>query len=139
LALPSNTASAAVEVRSVNAAIAAASPGDTVVIPAGTYVGEVVIDMSITLVAEGVVVLDGGGLGDVVHVTAEDVTVRGFVVRNSARNVSDEPTGIRLSADGATIEDNRVEEVLYGISLLSSGNHVIRNNYVSSMASLAPE
>ncbi|MCK9485153.1 MAG: nitrous oxide reductase family maturation protein NosD [Dehalococcoidia bacterium] len=141
LALPSATAAAspALAAADLNEAIAAAVEGSTLAVPAGTYVGTVVVDKPLTLVADGTVVLDGAGMGDVVQVTADGVTLRGFTVRNSARNVSDEPTGIRLSGNHATVEGNRVEDVLYGISLLSSGGHVVRDNYVSSMADLAPE
>lgn len=142
LALPSGHVSAAdgsIETGTLAGRIAGAPEGSTLLVPAGTYLGPVVIDRTLTLVADGKVILDGGGTGDVVRITADGVTLRGFTVRNSARNVSDEPTGIRLEGDHATIEGNRVEDVLYGISLLSSGGHVVRDNHVSSMADLPPE
>ena len=132
-------AGAAPEQQSIAAAIAAASPGATVVIPAGTYVEQLVLDKPITLIGEGHPVIDGDGRGDVVQITAEDVTVRGFIVRNSARQVSGEPTGIRVTADRATIEGNRLEDVLYGIALQDSGGHVVRGNAISSVVALAPE
>ena len=127
------------EQQSIGAAIAAAAPGDTVVIPAGTYVEQLVIDNPVVLVGEGRPVIDGGGAGDVVHITAPDVTLRGFVVRNSARIVTGEPTGIRVTADRATIEDNEVREVLYGIALQNSNGHTVRRNSVTSFLDMAPE
>lgn len=124
---------------SIAAAVAAAPPGGTVIIPAGTYVGALVIDRPVVLVGEGNPVIDGGGTGDVVQITAPDVTLRGFVVRNSARIVTGEPAGIRVQADRATIEANRVEDVLYGIVLDSSNDHVVRGNNVSSVLDLPAE
>jgi len=127
------------EQQSIGAAIAAAAPGDTVVIPAGTYVEQLVIDKPVVLVGEGRPVIDGGGAGDVVHITAEDVTLRGFVVRNSARRVTGEPTGIRVTADRATLEDNEVGDVLYGIALQNSNGHTVRGNHVTSFLDMVPE
>ena len=47
------------------AAIAAAEGGDTITVPAGTYAGPFVIEKPMTLAADGRVVLDGGGEGDI--------------------------------------------------------------------------
>lgn len=124
---------------SIAAAIAAAPPGGTVVIPAGTYHGALVIDRPVVLVGEGQPVIDGGGEGDVVRITAEGVTLRGFDIRHSARIVTGEPAGIRVQGDGATLEDNRLEDVLYGIVLDESDGHLVRGNYVSSVLSLPAE
>ncbi|MEX2032783.1 MAG: NosD domain-containing protein, partial [Dehalococcoidia bacterium] len=62
-----------------------------------------------------------------------------FIVRNSARTVSNEPAGIRVTADRATIEGNRLEDVLYGVILDGSDQHVVRNNHVSSIRDLPAE
>jgi nitrous oxidase accessory protein len=118
---------------SIQAAIDAAEPGDTVTIPAGVYEENVVIDKRITLQGEGWPVIDGGRRGDVVVIAADGVTLRGFVIRGSARAVSEEPGGIRLTGDNATIEDNRLTDVLYGIILIDSDGHVIRGNTVVSI------
>lgn len=118
----------------LQAQIDAASDGDTLTIPAGTYQGAVVIDKPLTLIGEGMPVIDGLGQGDVVTVTAEGVTLRGFEIINSSRAVSIEPGGIRLSADKAVIEDNHLHDVLYGIIMVGSRDHVIRGNQVSSFA-----
>lgn len=139
LALPRGSAMAAEGPFSIAEAIASAAPGDTIVVPAGVHHGSVVIDKSVVLDGQGGAILDGDGSGDVVRVTAEGVTVRGFTVRHSGRSVSEEPTGIRVLADRATIEDNRLEDVLYGISLHTSNGHVVRGNDVSSVTDLSPE
>ncbi|MCK9520916.1 MAG: nitrous oxide reductase family maturation protein NosD, partial [Dehalococcoidia bacterium] len=124
---------------SIAAAIEAAEPGDTIVIPPGEYFETVVVTKPLTLIGEGFPVIDGGGKGDVVRIEAEDVTLRGFVVRNSATAVADEPAGIRVIGDRATIEENRIEEVLYGITLQESNGHLVRGNQISSKSSLPAE
>lgn len=124
---------------SITQAIEAARPGDTVVIPAGVYQEQLVIDRPIVLVGEGAPVIDGGGLGDVVRIEADDVTLRGFVVRHSARIVTGEPSGIRVTGHRATLEGNRLEDVLYGIALQNSNGHVVRDNSIASVREIAPE
>lgn len=121
------------------AMIAAAEPGSTVRVPAGHYPGPIIIDKSITLEGEGWPVIDGGRKGDVVRVTADDVTFRGFEVRGSGREVSDEPTGIRALGDRATIEGNRFIDVLYGVTLHESDGHTVRNNDIQSILEFAAE
>ncbi len=140
-ALPPATATAAETSggTSIAAAIQAASPGDTVAIPPGTYFEQVTIDKALVLDGGGAAVIDGGAQGDVVRVIAEDVTLRGFIIRNSARTVSNEPAGIRVTGDRAVIEGNRLEDVLYGILLDASDHHVVRNNHVSSILELPAE
>lgn len=118
----------------IQAAIDAAQPGDTVTIPAGVYRETVVVNKTLTLQGEGEPVIDGEGRGDVVVVEADGVTIRGFVITGSSRRVSEEPAGIRLTGDNATVENNRLHEVLYGIILIGSDGHTIRNNDVSSIA-----
>lgn len=133
------TAHAATDGGDLNAMIAAASPGSTLKVPAGTYRGQVTIDKTIALEGVGWPVIDGERAGDVIRITAGGVTIRGFVIQGSAREVSDEPAGIRVLGDHAVIEGNRVRDVLYGISLHDSDGHVVRGNNVQSILEFAAE
>ena len=67
----------------LRAAVAAAQPGATIHVPAGIYPAPIVIDKPLTLIGEGMPVIQGDGTGDVVEINAPDVTLRGFVVRGS--------------------------------------------------------
>lgn len=119
--------------------IDAAEPGTTVVVPSGHYAEQLVIEKPIELVADGDVVIDGGGSGDVVVIAAENVTLRGFIIENSGRLVSGEPSGIRVTAHNATIEDNVLRDVLYGIVLQDSDGHSVSGNRISSMLEFGAE
>jgi nitrous oxidase accessory protein len=124
---------------SLQVIIDAAAPGDMVMVPAGLYEGPVVIDKTLTLVGDGLPVIDGGRAGDVVRITADGVTLRGFVIQGSGRNFSTEPAGIRLEGENATIEGNQVRDVLYGLVLQNSGGHTVRGNRVQSIVENPPE
>lgn len=113
------------------AALAAAEPGDTILVPPGTYAGPLTIDTAgLTLEGQDWPVVDGQGLGDVITITAPDVTVRGLVLRHSGDSLDAENAGITGLAPRLTIEDNRLEDVLFGIYLKEAPGSVVRGNQV---------
>ncbi|HSF40928.1 MAG TPA: nitrous oxide reductase family maturation protein NosD [Thermoanaerobaculia bacterium] len=118
--------------RSIGAAVAAAAPGDEVLVRAGLYRENVTIAQPLVLRGEPGAVLDGGGQGTVVLVKKGPSAVRGLTVRGSGDSFLYEDSGIKL--DGAadcTVEGNRVEDSLFGILARTSprvrvlGNHVV--------------
>ncbi len=80
----------------LQALVDAAAPGDTIPVPAGIYAAPLVIDKPLTLVGDGMPVIQGDGTGDVVEITAPDVTLRGFVVRGSGDSLDREHAGITV-------------------------------------------
>lgn len=116
-----------------------AAPGSTVEVPAGTYHEQVTVTKPLTLVGVGRPVIDGGGKGDVVVIAADGVTLRGFVIQGSNTEVSDEPCAVRLNGNRATIEQNVIRNVLYGIILEDTVGHTIRGNEISSIVSFNAE
>lgn len=113
-------------------AIAQTSKGDVLKVPAGVYPGPVVLDRSITLVGEPGAILDGRGDGDVVQITAPDVTLRGFVIRNTGDILDRENSGVVVTAPRAIIADNRLEDVLFGIYLKNSPSSTVQRNHIAS-------
>ncbi len=116
-----------------------AEPGATVTVPAGVYHEQLVITRPVVLIGEGWPVIDGGGKGDVIRVKAPGVTIQGFEIRNSSTDVSDEPAGVRVSANNSVIRQNRISEVMYGIELQDSGGHLVQDNDIASIARFGPE
>jgi len=108
-----------------------APPGTTVVVPAGSYRTHLVVDKPLTLLADGDVRLDGSGLGSVVTVTGDDVTVRGFEVANTGGQVEMAAAIKILEADNVTIEDNHLEGFFHGIASLGATNVRIVGNTIS--------
>lgn len=114
------------------AALATAQPDATITVPAGLYQGSLTIDKPVTLVAEEGAIIDGGGQSDVVTISAPDVTLRGFVIRNSGDSLDREHAGITVEAPRATIEQNHLEDVLFGVYLKNAPGSVLRENIVLS-------
>lgn len=129
-ALTLNAAPAHASKFNINAAIAAAHKDDTITLPKGIYLTQIVIDRPLTLDGHGHAIIDGQGLGDVIKVTAPNVTIRGLTIRNSGNSVDRENAGIRASAPLVTIENNRIEDCLFGITIIGAPNSTVRNNTI---------
>ncbi|HUT51348.1 MAG TPA: nitrous oxide reductase family maturation protein NosD [Alphaproteobacteria bacterium] len=114
------------------ATLAAAKPGDLVRLKAGVHAGPVVIDRPMVLDGAPGAVIDGGGTGNVITVTAPNVTVRGLIVRGSGASLNKMDAGIFLteSAHDALVERNRLTGNLFGVYLLGPKNAMVRHNVI---------
>jgi nitrous oxidase accessory protein len=113
-------------------AVSSAAAHDVLQLGAGTYRGPVVIDRPLTLLGTAGTVIDGGGRGSVITVSAPDVVLRGLTLRNSGASLATEDAGIFVDRQGdkAVIEDNRLEENLIGVYLKGPENAVVRRNTI---------
>jgi nitrous oxidase accessory protein len=113
----------------LQAAIAAASSGDVIELPAGRWPGPVVIDKSILLRGAGGII-DGGGAGTALVVDAPGARIEGLTVENSGRDVGGPDACIFVSpaATGAVIQDNVLRRCAFGIWVHETdGVHILRN------------
>ena len=110
--------------------IDAAPLGSTLIVPAAIYHGPVVVRGPLTLIAEPGATIDGGGRGSVVTVTGARVVFRGFTVRNSGREVTEEAAGIRVTGNDHRIESNEIAGVYFGIHVGDGAGVVIEANRI---------
>lgn len=112
----------------------------TVKVLEDTYFENVVIDKTITLInysdlsdAVHYPTIDGGGSGIVVMITADNVRVEGFTIKNSGQTNPDAEAGIvayRAGEDitGITIYDNYIIQNATGIGIIRGTNCTIEYN-----------
>jgi parallel beta-helix repeat protein len=116
----------------IQEAINNATSGMTIFVRKGTYLENVVINKTITLVGEDsdLTIINGQEIDNVIHITAENVTVRNFTVRRSGLNAY---SGISIDhSTGNMITDNKIINNYEGIGLLYSTNNVVSDNTVSN-------
>jgi len=121
--------------QTIQAAIDNASTGDTIYVWAGTYNENVVVNTTVTLIGNGSAdtIIDGGGSGDVVHVSANWVNVSGFNVTNSGDNwFTPYDSGIDIRSDNNNISNNLCSDNNNGIYLEGSDSNNITNNICSN-------
>ena len=115
-------------------AIARATPGDRLLLSAGTYAGPVVIDKPLVLEGTEGAVIDAGGSGTVLKILAPDVSVRGLTLRNSGIKGENFDSGLYIEqgADRPVIENNVLQGNLFGIVLHGCANATVRNNRIAN-------
>ena len=116
----------------ISAAITAANPDDVIEVHAGTYNENVLVNKRLTLIGNGTTntTINGGGTGDVVVISADDVNITGFLIFNSGTAAAPNyDAGIEVNnANNARIYGNNISGNRDGIFLNSADNCVIENN-----------
>ena len=118
--------------QSLQAWIDTALPGTVLRLPAGTYRGPAVIAKPLVLESIGKVIIDGGGTGTVLTIKADHVTIRGLTVRNSGGSHDAIDGGIMAEGSHLLIENNIIEDVLFGVSLHRVTDSMVRHNRIRS-------
>lgn len=122
--------------QTIQSALDAAEPGDTVRVLAGTYTENLVLRRTVTIHGVGKPIVRGTGHGSVVSILADACKVRGLVIEHSGGDLQAEDSGILVRSGSVVLEDNTLNDVLYGIYLLGARKAVIRNNLISGRPEL---
>jgi len=102
--------------------------GGTLKPPPGEYSGPVVIRKRITLDGDGKVTVNGGGSGSILTIEADGVIVRSLHLSHSGDSHDQVDAGILIKANDTLVQDNIIDDSLFGIHLSSAhGNQVIGN------------
>ena len=105
-----------------------AKDGDVILVKGGVHKGNFVVEKSVQLLGENLPILDGEGKGTVLTIKAPKVVVSGFLIRNSGDILSREDAGIAVEAHHCRIENNRLEDVLFGIVLRHATESLVLKN-----------
>ena len=128
-----------------------AKDGHTISVDAGIYTKPVVINKQLKLIGvnKDTTIIDGEGRGNCIQVTADNVEIRGFtikngnygiylessnclVINNSITSVNFDGISLRSNSVNNTIAHNRLSKVKRrGIDLSSSSNNRIHDNDLS--------
>ncbi len=114
----------------LHTAVRQAPDGATLDVRGGLYPGPLLIDRPLTLIGRDWPIIDGGGQGTVVTISAPDVRFEGFVVRSSGSSHDREDSGIRVQAPRAAIVRNQVLDALFGIYLENAPDSLVEHNLI---------
>jgi nitrous oxidase accessory protein len=131
-ALLSFAATSALAAASLQALVDATPEGGVLRPPAGRYTGSIKITRPITIEGRGEVRIDAEGRGSVIRIRASGVTLRGLRIQGSGGNHDTLDAGISVRGNRNRIEDNTIEDCLFGIDLGQSNDNVIARNEIRS-------
>ena len=121
----------------IQEAINAASPGDTIYVYNGTYYENILVNKTLTLIGENTetTMIDGGGTGTVVTISANNVTLTGFTLRNGweGADISGSPYNI-ISHNSiyGNFVTNMTGSVDAGIEIRYSHSNTIHDNTITN-------
>jgi nitrous oxidase accessory protein len=117
----------------IAAALGAAASGDTIEVRSGIYrEGPLLLDRPVVLVGRGAPVIEGRGDHTIIRVTASDVIIEGFVLRNVRPSGVEDRAAIRLEgARGCRVARNVVEQSFFGIYAGNTSDCEIVDNRVT--------
>lgn len=120
--------------RSIRSAISQAKPGDTILVAAGTYREQgIVINKRITLLGQGLPVLDGEHKYEIVTITASGVVMDGFKVVHSGNSSLEDIAGIKIiQSRDVVIRNNILDDNFFGIYSQYGIRCTIENNQLTS-------
>jgi nitrous oxidase accessory protein len=124
--------------QSIAAAVRSARAGDTVQVARGLYNERIVIDKPLTLKGIDRPTISGDNIGDVIRVRAADVSIQGFIVRDSGSDLGAQNAGIYIApgSDRALVQDCELVFNLFGIWLEKSADASIVHNIITGRRDL---
>ncbi|MDD1749123.1 MAG: right-handed parallel beta-helix repeat-containing protein [Methanothrix sp.] len=115
---------------SIQSAINAASPGQIIEVQNGTFHESINITKPLTLKGVGKPIIDAGGKGSAITISANGSTLFGFTATGSGKNAED--AGIKVLSDGNIIKGNTaVNNSNYGIILYHVDKNTVFGNTVT--------
>jgi parallel beta-helix repeat protein len=124
--------------RTIQEAINAASPGDTIYVRAGAYYENVDANKSVSLIGEDKysTIIDGKGVGTVVYVATNNLVICNFTIRNSGNIGHLGDSGIHIVGSNNCFVSNNlvINNGWYGIFIYLGSYNTVSNNFVADNA-----
>lgn len=125
---------------SISAALHKAKAKDEILIYGKKiYKERLVIQKPITLKGVGIPIIDGGQRGDVIKVNADNVTIEGLQIQNSARSSQVDYCGVHVKdAQFVTVRNCVFRKNQFSVMFQNCKNGLIANNNISSNITYNP-
>ncbi len=122
--------------KTIKSGLAAISKYDSLIIHEGVYnENEIVVDKPISIIGKKGSTIDGQGIGNILLVNADSVTISGLHIVNVGTSYTEDYAAIKLhKTRHCKILKNSFDNVFFGVVLEKSNYAIIRGNHVRSNA-----
>ncbi len=119
-------------VKTITEAIHIANDYDTILIKSGEYAeGNIIVNKKLTIIGEDFPIINGKDSGEVFTINSDDVSISGFIIKNSGISYLEENAGIRLNeVRNCSIANNKFINNFFAIYLAKSADCIIKNNFI---------
>lgn len=112
--------------------IDATPQGETLTLEAKVYAAPGLIRKPMRIEGAPGATVDGGGIGSILTVEADDVVITGLTLRNSGERHETTDSAVRLRGKHGSFRDNVIEDCLFGFELKQADRNIIRRNRIGS-------
>lgn len=118
--------------KKIKQALAAAKPGDSILVYPGVYKEQnIIVDKKVFLIGVDYPVVDGEKKYEIFSVKADSAVISGFKVQHSGYATLDDPGGIKVyDANYVTVSNNILDDNFFGIYIQYGKHCVVKNNTV---------
>ena len=117
--------------------IDSAAPNEIICIGSGVHAGPIIINKTLTLVGKQGAEIRGNGVGNVVTIAADDVTLSRLRITGSGLRLSDDNAAIFVTGNHARIDNCVLADSLHGIYLKKVSGAQILNSRIQGKTTLA--
>jgi nitrous oxidase accessory protein len=124
------------KVKTIKEGISLAKDGDTVKVAYGIYKeGSILINKPLVLIGINFPVIEGENKVENFVITGKNITLNGFVIKDSRRSSSNDYAAVSIiDATAIIIENNKILNAHFGIHIANSTYCTVKNNYIKSNA-----
>ncbi|HEY0592466.1 MAG TPA: nitrous oxide reductase family maturation protein NosD [Thermoanaerobaculia bacterium] len=116
-----------------------APAGATVIVPPGTWEGDLLIEKPVRLVGRGRPLLLGSGRGTVVSIVADGTTLEGFAIDGrGGGDLGEDASGIHIEAHRVAVRDCAIRRTLFGVYLREANDAVVDGCVIRGIRGKAP-
>lgn len=122
-------------IKKLRVAVATATAGDTITLLAGLYKeGTILIDKPLTLLGFNSPVLDGENKYELLTISSNHVTVKGFVFKNAGYSAMNDFAAVKIiDASDVVISGNKIYDAYFGIHCSNTHHLTITGNFLSGL------
>jgi nitrous oxidase accessory protein len=117
--------------------IDAAASNDVIHVETGVHAGAIIINKPLTLIGESGAEIRGNGVGKVITIAGDDVTITGLRISGSGLDLMQDDAAVFVTGNRARIEKNTIADSLHGVYLKKVAGARILENRIEGKTTIA--